>query len=214
MPPLITVVGRSNSGKTTLVEKLVRELTGRGYRIATIKDSHKQPSFDCEGKDSARHIAAGSFATAIRTHNEIVVFYNNQEQAGVYEIARLLGENVDLVIAEGFKYDDAPKIEVHLAGKDLLENPKGLIAIATQEKLDTKAPQFDINDASGICDLLEQDYIIPNRKRITLHINNESVSLNEFPGEIIENVITNMLKSLKGVGNIESVDISIRKAAK
>jgi hypothetical protein len=80
-------------------------------------------------------------------------------------------------------------------------------------KLDTKTPQFDIYDALRICDLWN-GLIIPNRKRITLHINNESVSLNEFPGEIIENVITNMLKSLKGVGNIESVDISIRKAGK
>jgi len=213
VPPIITIVGRSNSGKTTLVEKLVRELTCRGYRIATIKDSHKQPTFDAEGKDSARHAAAGSITTAIRTQTQIVIIHNKSNtEASLDELVRLLGEDADFIIAEGFKYANAPKIEVHRAGMTLLENPQGLIAVATDEKLDIKVPQFDINDFSGICDLLEKEFIIPNQHRIALYINNTPVDLKEFPDEIIENVITNMVHSLKGVNHIENIDISIRKS--
>ncbi|MDD2252073.1 MAG: molybdopterin-guanine dinucleotide biosynthesis protein B [Dehalococcoidales bacterium] len=213
MPPIITIVGRSNSGKTTLVEKLTRELTSRGYRIATIKDSHKQPSFDSDGKDSARHMAAGSVATAIRTQQEVVVFHHNcrEEEVSLEEISRLLGENADLIIAEGFKYADAAKIEVHRKGRDLLDNPKRLVAIATEEKLNTKARQFDINDANGICDLLEKGFILPNRRRVSLYINNKPIELKAFPRKIIENVIINMVRSLKGTECPESIDISVRK---
>jgi len=212
VPPIITITGRSNTGKTTLVEKLVRELTARGYLIATVKDSHKQPTFDGEGTDSQRHTAAGSTATAIRTQHQVVVMHNYNRELELGEIAKLIGDKTDLIIAEGFKHDKLPKIEVHRKGQDLLDNPPNLIAYATEEHLDTPLPQYDINDFSGICDYLIENFIPPKRQRVALYINNKEISLKEFPADIIENVTTNMVQSLKETENIESIEIIINKA--
>ncbi len=212
MPPIITITGRSNTGKTTLVEKLVRELTARGYLVATVKDSHKQPTFDGEGTDSQRHTAAGSTATAIRTQHQVVVMHNYNRELELGEIAKLIGDKTDLIIAEGFKHDKLPKIEVHRKGQELLDNPPNLIAYATEEHLETPLPQYDINDFSGICDYLVENFIPSKRQRVTLYINNKEISLKEFPADIIENVTTNMVQSLKETENIESIEIIINKA--
>ncbi|GAH07037.1 unnamed protein product, partial [marine sediment metagenome] len=73
MPPIISIVGKSKAGKTTLIERLVGELKSRGYQVATIKHAPEGVTFDEPGKDSWRHIQAGSDVTAICSSNEIVV---------------------------------------------------------------------------------------------------------------------------------------------
>jgi len=211
MPPLITVTGRSDTGKTTLVEKLVRELTKRGHRIASIKDSQKYPTFDEAGKDSARHVAAGSIATAIKTGQELVIIKPVKEDVSLSEIARTLGGEPDLVIAEGFKYADSPKIEVHRKGMELLGDVEGLVAYATEEQLDTNLPQFNINDYKSIADFLEENYITPDTQNVTLIINNEPIFLKEYPAAFFENVVTNMVNALKGIPAIETIELSIKK---
>jgi len=211
MPPLITVTGRANTGKTTLVEKLVRELTKRGHRIASIKDSQKCPTFDVAGKDSARHVAAGSIATAIKTEQELVIIKPFKEEVSLGEIVRMLGEEADLVIAEGFKYTDSPKIEVHRKGMELLGDVEGLVAYATEEELDTDLPQFNINDYESIADFLEENYITPGTQNVTLIINDEPIFLKEYPAAFLENVVTNMVNALKGIPDINTIELSIKK---
>jgi molybdopterin-guanine dinucleotide biosynthesis protein B len=211
MPPLITVTGRTDTGKTTLVVKLVRELTKRGYRVATIKDSQKCPTFDVAGKDSARHVAAGSIATAIKTEQELAIIKPFKEEVSLDEIARMLGDEVDLVIAEGFKYADSPKIEVHRKGMNLLGDVEGLVAYATEEELDTDLPQFNINDYESIADFLEKNYIKPDTQNVKLIINNEPIFLKEYPAAFLENVVTNMVNALKGIPDIETIELSIKK---
>jgi molybdopterin-guanine dinucleotide biosynthesis protein B len=211
MPPLITVTGRANTGKTTLVEKLVRELTRRGHCIASIKDSQKYPTFDKAGKDSARHVAAGSIATAIKTGQELVIIKPVNEEVSLNEIARALGGEPDLVIAEGFKYANVPKIEVHRKGMELLGDVDGLVAYATEEELDTDITQFNINDYESIADFLEENYITPGTQNVTLIINDEAIFLKEYPAAFLENVVTNMVNALKGIPAIETIELSIKK---
>jgi len=213
MLPVIAIVGYSKSGKTTLVEKLVRDLTGRGYRIATIKDSHRQPVFDSRDKDSWRHIQAGSMLTALCTHDQVVCIHPNQ-QTTIGRILPLMGNDFDLVIAEGFKEDEVPKIEVHRCGRPLLKGIKRLVAVATDEPLEQKVRQFDINDARSIADLLERGYIAPNRERIALYINAKPVVLKAFPRGMIKSVVTNMLSSLKGVKAIKNIQLLIRTGSR
>jgi len=209
MLPVIAIVGYSKSGKTTLVEKLVRDLTDRGYRIATIKDSHRQPVFDTRDKDSWRHIQAGSILTALCTNNQVVCIHP-QQQITIDRIMPLMGNDFDLVIAEGFKEDEVPKIEVHRCGRPLLKGVKRLVAIATEEPLERKVRQFDINDVRSIADLLERGYISPNRERIALYINTQPVILKAFPRDMIKGVVTNMLSSLKGVSAIKNIQLLIK----
>ncbi len=160
MPPIISIVGESKSGKTTLIEKLISELKSRGYRVATIKHSVHRPGFDKAGKDSWRHLKASSTATAIVSPNQIVLIKTVSEEPGLNEIARLLGKDHDIILTEGFKQSSAPKIEVHRkAAGVLLSRVSNLIAIATDEPLETGVRQFSLNDITGLADMLVSSFI-------------------------------------------------------
>ncbi|MCJ7514785.1 MAG: molybdopterin-guanine dinucleotide biosynthesis protein B [Dehalococcoidia bacterium] len=162
MPPIISIVGESKSGKTTLIEKLISELKSRGYNVATIKHSIHSLSFDKEGKDSWRHIQAGSSATAIASPDQVVLIKPVTEEADLDEIARLLGDDYDIVLTEGFKQSQVPKIEVHRKAAGLpLSHVNNLIAVATDEPLGSIARQFSLNDIKGIADFLENGFIKP-----------------------------------------------------
>jgi molybdopterin-guanine dinucleotide biosynthesis protein MobB len=160
MPPIISIVGESKSGKTTLIEKLIAELKSRGYRVATIKHSVHRLSFDKSGKDSWRHIQAGSDATAIASPQQIVLIKTVTEEPDLNEMARLLGEDYDIILAEGFKQSNAPKLEVHRkAVGPPLSRISNVIAIATDEPLETRARQFSLQDIKGLADFLETNFI-------------------------------------------------------
>ncbi len=215
MPLIVSIVGRSKSGKTTLIEKLLTELTGRGYQVATIKHTCRDVNLDEPGKDSWRHIRAGSHSTILSSPGKVVLIKPVKEEVTPGELARLLGEDCDLIIAEGFKQGDAPKIEVHRreAGP-LLSNIKKLIAIASDEPLESKVRQFSLEDVKGLADLLEKGMIIPQLERTSLYINNVPTPLSTFPKEFITNTLLGMVSSLKGVGEVKSLDIFLRRGTK
>ena len=160
MPPIVSIVGRSNSGKTTLIEKLIPELKSRGYRVATIKHAMHSLSFDEPGKDSWRYAQAGSDAVAISSLDKIVLIRPNTGDLTLAQIARLLGDDYDIVLAEGFKQSNAPKIEVHR--KEVgppLGSVTNLVAIVTDEPLKTRKRQFSPEDIKGLADLLESVFL-------------------------------------------------------
>ena len=128
------------------------------------------------------------------------------------EIVRLLGEDYDIMLAEGFKQGNAPKIEVHRkdAGAPL-KDIKKLIAIVTDEPLETKARQFSFEDNKSLADLLERGFIKPQKERISLFVNNTPIPLTSFPKQIIRNVLVAMASCLKGVREISSLQIFLRK---
>ena len=212
MPPIISVVGKSKSGKTTFIEKLIPELKSRGYRVATIKHVPENVSFDEPGKDSWRHLQAGSEATTISSPDKVLMIKPITQDTTLDQIAHLLGEDYDLILIEGFKQENAPKIEVHRKdGGAPLKGIKKLIAIVTDEPLETRARQFSMEDVNDIADLLEKGFIIPQRERISLYVNNNPITLTVFPKQIISNVVMAMVSCLKGVGEIRSIEIFLRK---
>jgi len=215
MPPIVSIVGKTKSGKTTLMEELIRELKSRGYRVGTIKHAPQGMTFDEPDKDSWRHIQAGSEATAINSPDKVVLIKPVTKALTLDEMARLFGEDCDIILTEGFKQGDAPKIEVHRreVGSPL-NAVKKLIAIATDESLETKTRQFSLQDIKGLADFLEKGFIKPQRERISLYINNTSVPLSSFPKKIITDVLLAMASSLKGVRGVKSLDISLRKKPK
>jgi len=212
MPPVVSIVGKSKSGKTTLMEKLVEELKSRGYRVATIKHAPEGMTFDEPGKDSWRHIQAGSEATAIASPDRMVLIRPIARALTLDEIVRFFGEDYDIILAEGFKQGNAPKIEVHR--KEVgppLTTIKKRIAIVTDEPLETKTRQFSWQDIKGLADLLEAGFIEPQRERISLYINNVPIVLTTWPQEIITNIILAMASSLKGVGEVRSLELFLRR---
>jgi len=212
MPPIVSVIGKSKSGKTTLIEKLVGELRSRGYRVATVKHSHHNFEIDQPGKDSWRHLQAGSEATAISSPGKIILMKPVAEELTLDDIGHLFGEDYDIILTEGFKQGDAPKIEVH---RREISSPLGtvskLMAIVTDEPLKTKTRQFSLQDVVGLVDLLEQGFIKPQRERLCLYINNASITLSTFLQKIIGNVLLAMVSCLKGISEVRSLDISLRR---
>lgn len=162
MPPIISIVGESKSGKTTLIEKLISEMKSRGYKVATIKHSIHNLSFDREGKDSWRHIQAGSVATAVVSPDQVMLIKPLFKEPDLNKIVRLLGDDFDIVLTEGFKHSQVPKIEVHRkAASQPLSHVNNLIAVATDEPLENSARQFSLNDIKGIADFIEYGFIKP-----------------------------------------------------
>ena len=160
MPPIISIVGKSSTGKTTFLEKLIRELTHRGYRVATIKHSHHSISFDNPNKDSWRHAKAGAVATMVSSTTEIQIIKPIPGELTVEELARHLGDDYDIILSEGFSRGNAPKVEIHRkeAGP-LLETASNLFAVVTDEALDTDVKQFALDDVRGVADLIVDKFI-------------------------------------------------------
>ena len=182
MPPIVSIVGNSNSGKTTLIEKLVRELKNRGYRVATVKHTPHGAAFDQPGKDSWRHLQAGSEATLISSPDRVALIKPVPSGVKLDEVLRLFGEDYDIILAEGFKRGNAPKIEVHRRESGpLLGSIRKLFAIATDEPLVTKARQFSLEDIKGLADLLEAGFLKPKSERLSLYVNNKPIPLRTFP---------------------------------
>jgi len=215
MPPIISIVGKSESGKTTMVERLTRELKSRGYRVATIKHVPQDTVFDQPEKDSWRHIKAGSEATAISSQDKLVLIKPVTLEPALSEIVRFLSEDYDIVLAEGFKEDNAPKIEVHRKKIGTpLKSVKKLVAIVTDEPLENKTRQFTFDDIKSLTDLLVDGFIEPQRERVSLYVNSMPVTLSLFPRQIISNILMALASSLKGVGEVSSIDISLRRQKK
>ena len=212
MPPVVSIVGRSRSGKTTLIEKLIVELKARGYHIATAKHTHRDMTAPESDKDSDRHLKAGSEASMIIDPHGLMMIKPLQNDISITQVAQLIGEDYDLILTEGFKEDDAPKIEVHRKeNAPPLEGVKKIFAIATNEPLDTKTRQFSLEDVKGIADLVEDGFIKPQQERYTLLVNNTPIALNAFTKEFIVNIQLAMAHGLKGVDKIKTMKIFLKK---
>jgi molybdopterin-guanine dinucleotide biosynthesis protein B len=212
MPVIVAIVGNSKSGKTTLIEKLIGELKARGYRVATVKHALEAAGFDEPGKDSWRHLQAGSEATAINSEDRLVLIKPVTSTVTLGEIAQFFGEDYDIVLAEGFKQADVPKIEIHRreAGPPL-NDIKGLIAITTDEPLGTETRQFPLGDIKGLADLLEGSFIKTQGDRLSLYVNGAPITLTAFPKQFINRVLLAMAFSLKGMGKIRSLKFFLGK---
>ncbi len=157
-PSVVSIVGHSGAGKTTLVEKLVREFTSRGLRVATIKHAHHKVELDTPGKDSYRYKAAGAVMSVLLTRDALQLVADAKEQREPEQLAqRFLGE-ADLVLAEGFSLAPGAKIEVLRRACD--KPPRcaiedGLIAIVTDmDEVYPQLPHFGLEDVNGIADFI------------------------------------------------------------
>jgi formylmethanofuran dehydrogenase subunit E len=155
--PVVSLIGRSGAGKTSLMEKLVQELTGRGYRLATIKHhSHAGFEIDVPGKDSWRFAQAGSRHVTIAAPDKIASYHLLERPLDLDEITEGIS-GVDLILVEGYKQANKPAIEVVRAANstELVCNSTRRIAVAADFPLNLGVPQFGLDEAAAIADLIE-----------------------------------------------------------
>ena len=160
LPPIIGVAGWKNSGKTTLTERLIAELTRRGLRIASVKHAHHSFDIDHPGTDSARHRAAGAREVAIVSDHRVAHIRELQgaPEPTLAEIVARFGP-CDLVIAEGYKTSAVAKIEVRRRAarnhEPLAAADPQVIAIASDHPVaEDRLPVFGLDDVSAIADFV------------------------------------------------------------
>ncbi|MGQ9618289.1 MAG: molybdopterin-guanine dinucleotide biosynthesis protein B [Candidatus Aminicenantia bacterium] len=155
--PIICIVGKSDSGKTTIIEKLIHELKRRGLKVGTVKHDVHEFEIDKEGKDSYRHKRAGAEFVLLSSPNKIALIKDVEREYTLDELREKFIEGVDLVLAEGFKRSSFPKIEVFRKDlhKDLLcSETDNLIAIVSQKKFTLNVPHFNFDEISKLADFL------------------------------------------------------------
>ena len=166
--PIVSIVGRSESGKTLLMEQLIAEFKRRGYKIAALKHSHcGSIEVDRPGKDTWKFAQAGSDAVCISSPHKLAFIKKSDRDLRIDEVLPIIGDEFDLVLVEGFKKSNLPKIEVHRKelGNDLLCSPEEVSAIVTDGPLDTplagscRVPILSWTDTAAIADFIEKNLV-------------------------------------------------------
>ena len=159
MAPVFGITGFKNSGKTTLTARLVTELTGRGFRVSTVKHAHHAFDIDHEGRDSYRHREAGAAEVAVVSRNRWALIHELRDEAEP-TLEQILGTLApcDLVLVEGYKTDRHAKIEVRRSGLDhlrLAEEDDTVVAIASDMTIEgAPVPVIDMDDIPAIADFV------------------------------------------------------------
>lgn len=151
------VIGWKNSGKTSLMERLVTEISGRGFTVSTVKHVHHAVDLDQPGKDTYRHRQAGAREVVLASADRlaILVEHRGAEPELPAVLARLAP--VDLVLVEGYKRDAHPKVEVwrEETGQPLIQPQDPLVrAVATDAALSLPVPVLDLNDTVAVADFI------------------------------------------------------------
>jgi molybdopterin-guanine dinucleotide biosynthesis protein B/molybdopterin-guanine dinucleotide biosynthesis protein len=162
----VSFVAKSNTGKTTLLEKVIAELKGRGLRVGVIKHDAHRFDIDHPGKDSYRLAAAGADTMLISSPEKLAVIKKHQQAPPIEELIATYFQDVDIVLTEGFKQSGMPKVEVHRKERsDTLlcrgeQHDPTLIAVASDEPLDLDVPVLDLNDAAQVAQFVIEHFAL------------------------------------------------------
>lgn len=158
---IIGISGWSGNGKTTLLVRLIPALIARGYRVSTIKHAHHKFDIDTPGKDSFRHREAGAMEVLISSSSRWALMHENRDgpETSLEELIAKMAP-VDILLVEGFKSEDFPKIEVwrpESGTEPRVASDSSIIALATPD-LSFKAhvPILDLNDENSIAEFIIQ----------------------------------------------------------
>ena len=157
MPPVLALIGKPNCGKTTLIEKLIPALAQKGLRIGTIKHHHGAIRMDTPGKDTWRHKQAGARAVLLSSPTGIGFIQDTTEDTQIEDLAGHYFQNVDLVIAEGYKWSTLPKIEVFRStvhDEPLHDPGNTLVAMVSDIRCRRDLPWFKPEDIESLTEFI------------------------------------------------------------
>lgn len=213
MIPIISIVGKSDSGKTTFIEKLLPELVRRGYRVATVKHDVHGFEVDREGKDSWRHKQAGAHTVIISSPAKVALIRDVEKDLTLDELRQKLIQDVDLILSEGYKKDVQPKIEIFRMEKHkelLCTQEDNLVAIVSDKEFNVGVSCFFLDDVKGVADFIEKKFLKPKKEeKIILKVDGRTVSLKPFIKDFLSGSIKGMVSSLKGCEKPKKIEIEI-----
>ena len=214
MQPIIAIVGKSKSGKTSLLECLIAELKRRGYKVAVIKHSSGDSEFDTANKDTWRFSQAGSEVSAISSAHSLAIFKQVSHDLSPQELTHLIPSDSDLILTEGFKQSSCLKIEVHRQeqGRDLVSPPHQLLAVVTDEPLEVDVPQFSAGEVHKVADLVEKAMLTQQQADdIDLLINGAYIITNPSIRNLLKRTLITMVSGLNSIQEIKSLRIALRR---
>lgn len=215
MPLIISVVGYANSGKTTLLEKMIPLLKTRGYSVGVIKHTSHGFSLDQSGKDSQKFTQAGADGAAVIGDGQIG-FLGTVDEADPLLLDRIeqaFFPDKDLVLVEGFKKSNKPKIVVLTPGQEetlLAEIGGAVVATVGETVFRTDQPHFQPGEAEKLVQLME-DRFLRDRQRppIRVILSGKNIPLNHFVQDILRGGILGLLSPLKGYEEANQVEVRI-----
>ncbi len=155
-PPIVSIVGNTGSGKTTFIEKLIPEITRRGLRVGTIKHDVHGFEMDKPGKDSWRHKQAGASTTIISSPSKIGMVMDVDYDHKPDELLPLF-PNVDIILTEGYKFENNPKLEIfrpEITKEPLCKDDEYLLALISDSNIDLGVPRFSPKDINRVAEFL------------------------------------------------------------
>jgi len=160
--PVVSVVGKSDSGKTTLMERLIRALAERGYRVGSVKHHVHDFDIDVPGKDSWRHAKAGAAVSLVSSPGKLGMTRTMDHEATLEELLSFASD-VDILLTEGYRRAGDVRIEVSRRARstELVCDASELFALVTDnDELDVAGiPVFGLDDAEGLADLVERTFL-------------------------------------------------------
>lgn len=157
-PPVVSVVAKSGTGKTTFLEKLLPELKSRGLKVGLLKHHGHATPFDAPGKDTYRLAQAGADVVIGASAVQVAIFRQENGSDDLDAVIARHGAGLDLLLTEGYKRGPYPKIEIHRAERsaELLCQPDELLALVSDTPWFLPVPQFGLDDVAGVADLLQR----------------------------------------------------------
>ncbi len=216
MQPVISIVGKSDSGKTTLLEGLIGGLRQRGYRVAVVKHAGEDFELDTVHKDSWRFRQAGSRVSILSSAHRLAVIRETEGDLGPRELSQFTGADCDLILTEGFKKSGFPKIEVHRReqGGGLLSPPGQLLGVVTDEPLDVDVPQFSRDEVAKIVDLIEKTALGQTGEYdVDLFVDDAYIPLSKSTKDLLFRTLLAMVSGLKEFRAKKALRISLRRKA-
>ncbi len=215
MPLIISIVGYSNSGKTRLLEKMIPILKAKGYTVGMIKHTGHDFSLDQPGKDTHKFGQAGADGVVLVGSGQIG-FWGKMEERDALALDRIeqsFFSERDIILTEGFKKGDKPKIAVLTKGQEekLLKEIKGsIVATVGEVPLRPDLPHFKPEDSEGLVQLVE-DRFLKNRNKPSIRVilDGKNIPLNNFVQDIARSGIVGMLSPLKGFKESHNIEIKI-----
>jgi molybdopterin-guanine dinucleotide biosynthesis protein B len=205
--PILSIVGRSNSGKTTLLERLIPELCQRGYAVVV----------DVPGKDSWRHKQAGARTAALASRDTLFVVCDAAGEWPLDAIAHLALFDVDLILTEGFKASAAPKIEVirGASGGPLLCGPgEHLVAVVADGPSEARVPHFGPGEVARLAEFVEREFLTGGRPSpVDLLVGGRRVRLDEGAAEVLARVVRSLVPAGPDGAGDPPIELRIRRRA-